>query len=209
MSRQTNRLDQNGSSKKLIRKAGMLVVIFTLLSAYLLFSTKYPARGATAQQAATDTLTLSPTASQAATNGTPGTGTVTATIDLTTTATPSPTLTSVTASPTLTSTPTLGVVYTLTPTHTSIVLLTPSATELLPTATATATLLPLPRVTMIYPKVTATSYLMMAHRSSQAVQKHRLPWLISIMVRFWSLGLMLLVWGILAFWFIIIQHKLG
>lgn len=209
MSRPTNRLDQSCSSKELIRKAGMLVVIFTLFGAYLLFSTNYPARGETAQQAATDTLTLSPTASQTVTNGTPGTGTVTATTNLTTTATPSPTLTSATASPTLTSTPTLGVVYTLTPTLTSIVILTPSATEVLPSATATATFLPLPTVTMIYPKVTATSYLMMAHRSSQAVQKQRLPLLISILARFWPLGLMLLVWGILAFWFIIIQHKLS
>ncbi len=209
MSHPLRRLSKSNELRLFAIKVGMVATIVALLASYLFFSISNSALAEFDQQSVTDTHTVSPTVSPTATDGTPVNGTLTATVDLTITATPSPTITTLTTNPTPTLTPTFGVVFTLTPTNTSNALLTATVTELLPTPTSTPTYLPLPTVTMIYPKVTVTPYLMMAYRSANTIQKQRMPFVVSLLVRFWPLGLILLVWGVLTVWFVIVQHKIG
>ncbi len=185
-----------------LQKAGIMAAMLLLLIAKLAWSVSFQANGAPAQQAETYTDTLSPTASLTATPDVLATGTLTVTAGLTTTVTPS-----LTTMPTQTHTPTLGVVVTFTPTFTAIGTSVPSETAIPPTRTATPTFLPMPQVTMIYPKITATPFLLMAYRRADTMQKQRLPFVLVLWVRFWPLGLMFLVWGILVVWFILIQRN--
>lgn len=192
-----------GKGSFLYNKKTLLTAALLLILANIVLSSMLHTYTVTAQQSVTDTNTASPTASYTVTVGTPETETLTSTPDLTITVTPT-----MTPGLTLTSTPTFGVAVTFTTTPTSNIAATPSVTEIIPTSTATPTYLPLPSITMIYPKITATPYLMMAYRDGRSVHKQRLPFFLSLLMRFWPLGVMFIVWGILGVWFIFIQHKM-
>ncbi len=201
--------ETNKKLKRSIHQIGLIAVILALIGFYLFFTAVKPVKGELLQQVVTDTYTASPTETHTVTNGPASTETITITPDTALSLTPSPSVTKLVASPTLSETPTLGVVLTFTPTFTPLASPSPTATGELPVASATPTYLPLPSITMVYPKVTATSYLLMAYRQTHSMQKQRLPYMISVVKRFWPLGLLLSVWGVLAIWFIIIQHRIG
>lgn len=191
----------------LLKLSSLAAIVFLMLIDLFVFSLSY-AHGAPAQQVSTVTDTPSPTATDTPTSSTTITGTVTLTPDLTITATPTTTQTTILTSSTPSVTPTFGVAITLSPTATSPTTVTANVTETPVTRTPTATYLPLPAVTMIYPKITATQQLMLAYRSESDMPKQRLPFIFTLLLRFWPLGLIFSVWGILGLWLIFIQHKL-
>lgn len=189
-------------------QVGLFVTIMILIQ-FIFFGLSFShAHGAPVQQGITDTHTPSPTATNTQTSSTTITGTVTLTPDLTITATPSTTQTTIINSSTPSVTPTFGVAITLSPTATFFSATTADVTETQVTRTPTSTYLPLPAVTMIYPKITATQQLMLAYRSASDVPKQRLPFIFTLLLRFWPLGLIFSVWGILGLWLIFIQHKM-
>ena len=196
-------------------QAGSIVLVLVLLTLSSLQPVKAHPSNSFLLQAltATETVTPSPTISVTTTETLQISVSPTATTDLTTTITATSSFTAVSPtgqSATPSVTPTFGLVLTLTPT-TTFPPAPPELSSATPdegTATPTPTYLPLPSVTMVYPRVTLAPELFFAQRPPEQMEKQRTPPVLNLILRFWPLGLLFFVWGILGVWLILIQYQI-
>lgn len=194
--------------KKFVGYSVIWVALFCLVLINLFFFGYNYSHAASLQQSITDTLTVSPTVSPTFTVSLSPTETATFTPDFTATYTATSTSVTLTPSPSSSPTSTQAPVITFTPSRTLPTQLSGTPESVETYYTATSTYLPLPSVTMIYPKVTATHYLMSAYRHPGSISKQQYPYLITVFARLWPIGLVMLIWGIIVVWFILIQSKL-
>ncbi len=154
----------------------------------------------------TETPTITPSVTP--TGSAAPSATLTNTPQLTATQTPAVTSTS-TTSFVFTPTPTFGLAATLTPTFTipPVASESPSPTPFEPTITPTY--IPLPAITFVQPGSQTTNEMLLNQRQPGEIEKQRLSPFANALWRLWPLGLVLLVWGGLAVWLVLLQKHLN